>query len=260
MKYVDTDDFDKLPGIRLEKNDIFSFHCHPELSCFNQCCRNLNLFLYPYDVIRLRKRLSITSDQFLDRYVNIILRSGNYFPDVLLQMSDNKEMECPFLTGSGCSVYPDRPDACRTFPIEQGLMYDAETKKKTPVSFFRPPDFCMGQYESKEWTTSSWAEDQGAVVYNKMTALWSEVKSMFQSDPWGSEGMDSPRGKMAFMATYNIDQFRNFVFKSTFLKKYRIKPEILRKIKKDDVELMKLGFKWVKFYIWGIKTKYITQR
>ncbi len=40
---------------------------------FSLCCRNLNLFLYPYDVIRLKKGLEITSDQFLDKYVDIVL-------------------------------------------------------------------------------------------------------------------------------------------------------------------------------------------
>ena len=34
-------------------------------------------------------------------------------------------------------VYPDRPDTCRTFPFEQGMLYDARQKKNTPVYFFR---------------------------------------------------------------------------------------------------------------------------
>lgn len=260
MKYVDIDDLDKLPGTRLENNDTFSFHCHSELSCFNQCCRNLNLFLYPYDVLRLKKSLDITSDQFIDRYVDIVLRDSNFFPEALLRMSDNAEMTCPFLDESGCSVYPDRPDTCRTFPVEQGIIFNGRNKKSKPVYFFRPPEFCMGQHESKEWTTASWSVDQDAVEYNKMTLLWAELKSLFQADPWQGEGPNSHRGKMAFMATYNIDRFRVFLFNSSFLKRYKVKSAILKKMKTDDAELMKFGFRWVKFYIWGIKTKYITQR
>ena len=260
MKYVDIDNLDKLPGRRLKKDDTFSFHCHSGLSCFNQCCRNLNLFLYPYDVLRLKKSLGITSDQFLDKYVDIVLRSSSFFPEALLRMSDNAEMTCPFLAESGCLVYPDRPDTCRTFPVEQGLIFDSINKKTKPICFFRPPDFCMGQHESKEWTTTSWSTDQDAVGYNKMTSLWAELKSMFQTDPWRGAGPDSPRGKMAFMATYNIDMFRNFLFNSSFLKRYKVKSAILKKIKTDDVELVKFGFVWVKYYIWGIKTKYIRLR
>ncbi len=260
MKYVDIDNVDKLPGRRLEDNDTFSFHCHQGLSCFNLCCRNLNLFLYPYDVIRLKKRLGITSDQFIDKYVDVVLRRSSFFPEVLLRMSENKERTCPFLTESGCSVYPDRPDTCRTFPVEQGILYDAKRKKKVLIHFFRPPDFCLGWHESKEWTTHTWSKDQHAVLYNKMTLQWAELKGLFQTDPWGKEGPDGPRGKMAFMATYNMDRFRDFLFNSSFLKRYKVKSAILKKVRTDDVELMKLGFEWVKFYIWGIKTKCLGMR
>ena len=45
----------------------FRFACHPGVSCFTQCCRKLDLFLYPYDIIRLKKRLGISSEEFLDK-------------------------------------------------------------------------------------------------------------------------------------------------------------------------------------------------
>ncbi len=260
MKYINPENLDRLSGKRLENSDIFSFHCHFGLKCFNQCCRNLNLFLYPYDVIRLKNRLGITSERFIDKYVDIVLRDNNYFPEVLLCMSENKEKTCPFLTESGCSVYTDRPDACRTFPIEQGILYDAEKKKTESIQFFRPPDFCLGQYENRNWTVKTWIMDQDAVFYNRMTARWAGIKYLFRTDPWRGEGPDGPRGKMAFMATYNLDQFRDFLFNSSFLKRYRVNPLIIDKIKKDDVELLKLSFDWIKFYLWGTKVKTIQLR
>jgi Fe-S-cluster containining protein len=260
MKYVDIENLDTLPGKRLKEGDTFSFRCYPGIACFNKCCRNLNLFLYPYDVIRLKNRLKITSDQFIDMHADIVLRPSNFFPEVLLRMSEDKEKTCPFLNDSGCLVYPDRPDTCRTFPVEQGALYNAETKKTELVHLFRPPDFCLGQHESKVWTTQSWSQDQEAVLYNEMTVLWSELKSMFQTDPWGSQGPECPKGKMAFMATYNIDQFRDFLFNSTFLKRYKVKSARLKKIRSDDVELLKFGCEWVKFYVWGVKTRYLKLR
>ncbi len=244
-----------MPGIRLEDGDTFSFRCCPGIACFNRCCRNLNLFLYPYDVIFLKNRLNLPSDQFLDKYVDIVLRNSNFFPEVLLGMSGDQERTCPFLSDAGCTVYPDRPDTCRTFPVEQGVYYDAASKTTKLIHFFRPPDFCMGQHEKKVWTIQAWAQDQGAVVYNQMTLLWSEIKRMFQDNPWGLEGPEGPKAKMAFMATYNVDQFRDFLFNSTFLKRYKLKSAIRKTIRNDDVELMKFGFEWVKFFIWGIQTK-----
>ena len=135
MKPIEIEEIDKLPGIRINEDDTFCFRCHPEVECFNRCCRNLNLFLYPYDVLRLKQSLEMTSDAFLDKYVDIVMRPGNYFPEVLLRMTDNPEKTCPFLSATGCDVYHHRPDTCRTFPIEQGIVYNASRKKELPVFF-----------------------------------------------------------------------------------------------------------------------------
>lgn len=261
MKYIDTQkNTDSLPGKKLDPEDTFSFRCYPGISCFNLCCRNLNLFLYPYDVVRLKQSLGMTSDQFIEQYVDVVLRPSDFFPEVLLRMAENKEKTCPFLTESGCSVYADRPDTCRTFPVEQGLFYNSETKKAEPVYFFRPPEFCMGPHEESTWTISTWTEDQEAAAYNQMTVRWAGVRRLFQSDPWGREGAEGPRAKMAFMAAYNIDQFREFVFKSSFLKRYKVKSALLKKIGNDEAELLKFGFEWIKFFLWGIKTSYLRPR
>ncbi len=254
MKYCDADQLDRLPGRRLGDAETFRFRCHPQVACFNRCCRNLDLFLYPYDVLRLRRRLNMTSDRFLDTHVDVVLRKGSFFPEVLLRMADNAEKTCPFMTAEGCSVYPDRPDTCRSFPMEMGYLFEANSGTFRTVRFFRPPDFCQGQYETACCTPLSWAEDQEAEAHNRMTLLWAQVRSLFQADPWGAEGPEGPRARMAFMATYNIDRFAEFVFKSSFLKRYRIKPACLRQIRRgNEEELLLLGFDWVRFFVWGQK-------
>jgi uncharacterized protein len=255
MKSVDIEKLDELAGKKISENSTFSFRCYPGISCFNKCCRNLNLFLYPYDVVRLKSNLRISSDDFLEKHVDIVLRTGSFFPDVLLRMDDKREMVCPFLSDSGCEVYPDRPDACRTFPVEQGMIFDAKKKEARLVHYFRPPDFCMGQYETQVWTPKAWEKDQDAENYHKMTAQWAKIKGLFQDNPWGNSGPDGQKAKMAFMATYNTDGFRNFVFSSTFLKRYKLKSAIIKKIKNNDTELLKLGFEWVKFFVWAIPSE-----
>ncbi len=255
VKYIDIDKKNDLPGRQIGDTDTFSFRCYPGIGCFNRCCRNLNLFVYPYDVLRLKNALGISSDEFLERHVDVVLCSGNHFPEVLLRMSENQQKTCPFLTDSGCTVYADRPDTCRSFPIEQGVQYDAARKKDEPIYFFRPPDFCLGQHEDRQWDIASWARDQDADRHHQMTIRWAQLKRLCQNDPWGAEGPEGPRAKMAFMATYNMDAFREFVFHSSFLKRYKVKTAILKKIKVDDGELLKFGFDWVKLFLWGIKSK-----
>ena len=46
---------------KLHGNDTFSFSCSKELECFNRCCRDINLFLTPYDILRIKRRLKIPS-------------------------------------------------------------------------------------------------------------------------------------------------------------------------------------------------------
>ena len=260
MKYIDIGKKDDLPGRQIDEKDTFSFRCYPEIGCFNRCCRNLNLFLYPYDVLRLKNFLKISSDEFLEQHVDAVLCPGNFFPEVLLRMSEDQEKTCPFLTNYGCSVYADRPDTCRSFPIEQGVQYDATRKKDTPIFFYRPPEFCLGQHEDDQWDVASWAEDQDAQSYQRMTIRWAQFKRLFIDDPWGVDGPEGSRAKMAFMATYNIDRFREFVLNSSFLRRYKVKSALLKKIKTDDVALLKFGMDWVQLFLWGIKTKKIRLR
>ncbi len=252
MKYFEDIPLENLPGQYLGSDTVFHFRCHPGIGCFNRCCRNLNLILHPYDVLRLRKGLGISSDVFLERYVDIVLRKEEYFPDILLKMAEEVEHPCVFLSASGCTVYEHRPHTCRLYPLEQGVSFDAVSGQSRLVHFFRPFDFCMGQFEKASWTPDGWSHDQGARLYNEMTILWSELKRLFQQDPWGKAGLSSPKGKMVFMATYNIDRFHDFVFESSFLKRYPIAPAVADRIQDDDTELLKFGFEWVKYLLWGI--------
>jgi uncharacterized protein len=236
----------------LSETDRFTFRCHSGLACFNRCCRNINLFLYPYDVIRLKRNLKISSDQFIETYTDIIVRPGNHFPDVLLRMADNDEKTCVFLTQSGCRVYPDRPHTCRIYPLEQGLLYDAVKDRGRLIHFFRPPEFCLGPHEPRTCTLKTWESDQDAAFYNSMTTQWAGVMRLFQNDPWGGEGPEGRKGKMAFMAAYNMDAFREFVLTSSFLARYSVKPELRLKIKTDDLALLRIGMAWIKLFLFGI--------
>jgi len=260
MKYIDKSSIDAVAGLQLGDNTPFRFRCHSGLSCYNQCCRNLNLFLYPYDVIRLKKALKMTSDTFLDTYTDLVLRPSNHFPDVLLTMADNSERTCPFLVSEGCSVYADRPGTCRMFPVEPGIYYDERSNAARRLFFFRPPDFCLGQHEKQQWQSRSWIKNQNSHTHHQMAIEWSDLKRRFQTDPWGSEGPNGRKSKMAFMALYNTDRFREFVFNSSFLSRYRVPRSVLKQIRTKDRELLLFAFDWVKAFLWGIPSRKILLR
>lgn len=65
--------------------------------------------------------------------------------------------------------------------------------------------------------------------------------------------IDDKIAKMIFMGSYNLDAFKRFVFESRFLEILDIESEVIESIKKDEVELMKFGFMWLKSVISGEK-------
>ncbi|PID73384.1 MAG: hypothetical protein CSB33_03880 [Desulfobacterales bacterium] len=249
MKSIDPAALDQVPGRRIGSGDTFFFRCYPGISCFNMCCRNLNLFLYPYDVMRLKNGLNMSSGEFLDRHTDVVLREGQYFPEVLLKMADNEAHTCPFVSGAGCTVYENRPDTCRFFPLDQGMLFPESGGAPEKLYWYRPFDFCQGRHERDEWTLDTWADDQDTRRYSRMTADWAELRGLFQSNPWGPDGPMERAGKMAFMAAYNVDAFREFVFGSSFLKRYHIKPAIKKKLKKNDADLLAMGLEWIRFFL-----------
>lgn len=260
MKPVDIDQLDQLPGRRLGDNEPFTFRCHSGLDCYNRCCRNLNLFLYPYDVVRLKGRLGLSSDEFLDRHVDIVLRPESRFPEVLLRMKEDAEKTCAFLTDRGCSVYPDRPDTCRMFPMETGTYIPEGRNAPVLVRFFRPPEFCRGPAEDHRLTPVQYVRDQQAELYNRMTLKWADLRAGFQANPWGVEGVEGQKAKMVFMAAYNVDRFREFVFGSSFLNRYKVKAAVQKKIAAGDTELLNFAFHWIRLLLWGTKSDLIRPR
>jgi Fe-S-cluster containining protein len=249
-----------LPARRLNPKEKFAFGCHSQLACYNRCCHNLNLFLYPYDVLRLRQALCLEADQIIERHVDIVLRHGHHFPEVLLRMSDRSDKPCIFLSEAGCTVYADRPHTCRYFPVERGIFFNATAQRSVPVHFFRPPDFCQGPTQDQLWTIESYARHQQATIFDRMTAAWADICHLFQENPWGSEGPQGAKAKMVFMAAYNLDRFRQFVFDSTFLQRYRVPSLLVSKMRKNDEELLLFGFAWIRFLVGGKPVRSIQPR
>ena len=53
--------------------------------------------------------------------------------------------------------------------------------------------------------------------------------------------------RMFFLVSYNLDQFREFVFESTFLKRYDVDAETVERVRQDDLALLDFGLKWLKW-------------
>ena len=146
---------------RLGPEDKIKFRCHPGVPCFNTCCADVNIFLSPYDVLRLTERLGISSTEFLEKYTLLPVQQDMNTPVVLLKMQDNEEKSCHFLTEEGCGVYTDRPWPCRMYPL--GLATSKDTSdgwRGERFYFLLREEGCKGFGEAKEWTVREWMDDQ----------------------------------------------------------------------------------------------------
>ncbi len=237
---------------RLTENDKFCFKCHPGVSCFNDCCADVNIFLTPYDIIRLRKNLGITSEEFLKKYTLAPFDKNLKYPVVMLKMEDNEKKSCPFVTEAGCGVYPDRPWPCRMYPLGLASPKKTDRISENEFYFILHEDVCKGFNEKHEQTVSDWIAEQGIEEYNRMGEYFKE----FTLSDFFQKGGDLPPQKieMFFTTCYNIDTFRRFLFNTSFFAKFNIDEITIEKLKNDDVELMKFGFLWLRFAIFGEKT------
>ena len=230
---------------RLGRDAPFTFACHPGVSCFNHCCADVNIFLSPYDVLRLKKRLGLESDAFLDKYALMLVQKDMKTPVLALHMSDDEAKTCPFLTDEGCGVYADRPWPCRMYPL--GLASPEEAIEEEEFFFLLKEDVCLGHDSGTEWTVSEWMADQEIEEYNEFGELYKAIAlhpKIQQGRPLDPKQID-----MFFTACYDLDKFRRFLFETSFFGKFDVAPETVERLKTDDVELLRLGFRWIRFCI-----------
>ena len=248
MAGKDTDQPQKTQ-VRWAAEHMFRFHCHPDVSCFTRCCQDVTIVLTPYDVVRMKNAIGVSSEEFLDKYTVIIPKKGRLIPLVVLKMNE-EDKRCTFVSEEGCRIYDDRPWPCRMYPLDLGddgsyhLITD-ETR-------------CHGLNESDTWTIEDWLTDQGTAPYNEMNESLTDITVPLQA---AKLAIDNPQiSQMVFMALYNIDKFREFVFNSSFLDRFELEdPTRIEKIKSDDLELLKFAFDWIKFGLLGEKLFWVKE-
>lgn len=149
---------------RLREGENFTFACHPGVDCFTDCCRQLDLALSPYDVLRLSRELKISGKEFLDRYAVVEFEDGDIFPHVYLGMIDDGRASCPFVSEQGCRVYPGRPAACRTYPLGRGARRDENGCDHAFFVLLKEPH-CHGFAAPDTINLELWIADQGLADY-----------------------------------------------------------------------------------------------
>jgi Fe-S-cluster containining protein len=231
----------------LRPDDAFRFACHRGLDCYTRCCRDITIFLTPYDIIRMKSALNISSEEFLEKYTLTIIGEAG-LPVVLLRMGDDEQKSCPFVTPTGCTIYPDRPWPCRIYPLKPESTKITEKKGREYYSVMDLP-FCQGLREQRATPVEQWIEEQGIPIYREMEKLF---KKITLNEHLNAQKITNPKIQEMFrMASYDLDRFRRFVFESKFLELFDVAPERAEQMKTDDVELFKFAMTWLEYGLIG---------
>jgi len=233
---------DNLMAIR--PDETFRFACSPAVACFNECCRDLNQFLYPYDILRLKKRLGLSSSDFLQRYTIQHIGPETGLPVVAFKAVNDERLTCPFVTAKGCHVYPDRPASCRTYPLMRAVSRNRETGKISEYFMLLKEPHCFGFDASSSQSVQQWINSQEAGIYNHFNDQLLEIirlKNQLRPGP-----LDLKSRQRFYTALYDLDDFKRQIFSHNMQDNFDVDQEKLTAARTNDTALLEVAIAWVK--------------
>jgi Fe-S-cluster containining protein len=227
----------------LDRRQTFCFACSPQVPCFNACCRDLCQALTPYDVLRLKQHLNLSSADFLKRYTESHTGPGTGLPVVGLRFREGDGRVCPFVTVSGCRVYAARPASCRTYPLARGVSRHRHSKKMTEYwALIREPH-CLGFANGHEQTVDQWIHEQQLDAYHqandRMLTLIAR-KNRFRPGP-----LTPVESARVFTALYDVDTLRGQLSTGSCPAVATIDRPRFTKPRQDDLALLVAAMEWV---------------
>ena len=229
---------------------VIQFSCHKGIACWNACCSNIDISLTPYDVLRMKKRLGITSTEFLKDYTVPYEMEKDGIAGIKFRPVDGGSA-CRFMKPEGCDIYDDRPTACRYYPVALLSMRKQDEYVDRDSYAIVKEDHCKGHDEKRSLTIADYRKEQGLEEYDELARGWRQlVLKKKSSGP--SIGAPSLRSRqLFFMACYDVDRFREFVFSSSFTNLFELKPEEKEAFATDDDALMQFAFRFLRQVMFG---------
>ncbi len=228
--------------VLVEGDATINFRCHRGIACWNACCSNIDISLTPYDILRLARRLKITTGEFLTQYTYPYELEPGGIAGVKLKPVENGSA-CQFMVPEGCSVYEDRPTACRYYPVALLSMRKQNEFTDTQGYALVKESHCLGHNEPRPIKIEDYRKEQGLIEYDERGRGWRQlILKKKSSGP--TVGKPTPRSlQLFFMACYDLDRFREFVGTDSFNDVYDLPADLKEKLRTDDLELMEFGFR-----------------
>ena len=134
----------------LERESAFSYQCN---AC-KRCCHNKAIRVTPYEILRLARRLGLSTTDFIAHHT---VAGGT-----VLRTRDDDDA-CVFLNERGCGVHPDRPVVCRIYPL--GRYVDPQGQES--FAHLTPHPETAGVY-GVSGTVASFLQGQGVAQFFDM--------------------------------------------------------------------------------------------
>lgn len=237
----------------LDDKSMLRFRCHSGVDCFNACCKNIDIQLTPYDILRLKTRLGITADEFLSNYTYPFEMDSHGLPGVKFKPIDSGTA-CQFMTDKGCSIYEDRPTACRYYPLGLMSMRKADQNFDMQGYALVQEPHCLGHYEDRSLTINEYRTEQGVVDYDNYSRGWRQLILKKKSAGPSIGKLSEMSLQLFFLASYNIDKFQEFITSETFSRNYILDMETLEKLKTDQTAVLEFGYRFLKQVLFGEMT------
>lgn len=237
----------------LEGTAALQFQCRKGIACWNACCSNIDISLTPYDIVRLKQHLELSSSEFLNRYTVPYEMEKDGIAGVKLRPVDGGTA-CRFMTDAGCGVYADRPTACRYYPVALLSMRKQDESIDRQYYAIVREDHCLGHQEPRTQTIDEYRAEQGLPEYDDLAHGWRQlILKKKSSGP--TVGKPSKRSlELFFMTCYDIDRFRSFVASDSFSGIYELPADELHAMLLDDVTLLQFGFRFLRQVLFGEMT------
>jgi Fe-S-cluster containining protein len=238
---------------QLGLDDEFRFDCHPGISCFNACCRNIDIQLLPYDIIRLKNRLEMTSYDFVARYTLPFQMDAHGMPGLKLKTRPGTK-ECVFLGVEGCTVYTDRPTACRYYALGSMGVRAKDSSVVEDMYFVVRDPHCNGHEELRTRTVREYRREQGVEKYDAMNREWRDIVIKKRSSG-PTVGAPSGRSLQLFdMCSYDMDKFREFIQTPGFTGIFDTEAIGIDNLLADEEALLAFAMRFLKQVLFGEST------
>ena len=110
---------------------------------------------------------------------------------------------------------------------------------------------CLGFKESQKQTVNQWLDGQEITVYNEINDRLIGIISLKNQIIPGP--LDLKSRHLFYMALYDLDNFRAQIKTNGLLEDFEIDSATLESAMDDDVVLLKVGMKWIKYVLFDQK-------